>query len=178
MATFIVHPAETATHANAARVTSPIVGGCGTVAYGLVALLLRLVAARDFFLAGQAKVVGPAVPVSIHGFDFAVVLPAQLRDTALRDFAAQFASAPFSPTLLAYGLTYAEFVLPLCLVIGFGTRIAAALLLIVTVLLQIYVAPEALWTQHIYWASLLLVLITCGGGALSLDRLLRQLYQK
>ena len=96
---------------------------------------------------------------------------------ALRDAAAQFAGVPLSPAVIGYGLAYAEFVLPLCLVIGFGTRVAAALLLIVTALLQVFVAPDALWTQHIYWASLLLVLMTCGGGALSLDRLLRQLYR-
>jgi putative oxidoreductase len=176
MATLIVHPAETAPHRGAAA--GRLVAACGTISYGLVALLLRLVTARDFFLAGQAKVLGPSLPVSIHDFSFTVILPAQLRDEALRDFAAQFATAPVAPGLIAYGLTYAEFVLPLCLLIGFGTRIAAALLLIVTVVLQVYVAPEALWTRHIYWASLLLVLITCGGGSFSLDRLLRQLYQK
>jgi uncharacterized membrane protein YphA (DoxX/SURF4 family) len=33
--------------------------------------------------------------------------------------------------------------------------------------------PEALWTAHIYWASMLVVLVSLGGGKLSLDALIR-----
>ncbi len=42
-------------------------------------------------------------------------------------------------------------------------------LLAITVLLQIYVMPLALWTTHIYWAAMLLVLLLSRGpGALSI----------
>ena len=43
-----------------------IVAVCGMIPYALVALVLRLVVARDFFLSGQAKAVGPAVPLSFQ----------------------------------------------------------------------------------------------------------------
>jgi hypothetical protein len=33
--------------------------------------------------------------------------------------------------------------------------------------------PQALWTAHIYWASILLVLLTLGAGKISLDSLIR-----
>jgi len=89
--------------------------------------------------------------------------------------AAQFPHEPVSPVVIAYGFAYAEFLLPICLAIGFGTRIAAFLLLVMTVALQIYVEPDALWTTHAYWAALALVLIARGGGAIALDRLIRYL---
>ena len=40
-----------------------------------------------------------------------------------------------------------------------------------TLVIQIFVYPDAWWTVHAYWAALLLVLIARGPGALSLDAL-------
>ena len=72
---------------------------------------------------------------------------------------------PVPPVLAAYLVSYAEFMLPIMLVLGFGTRIAALGLLIMTALIQIYVMPQALWSAHIYWASILLVLLSLRAGA-------------
>ncbi len=177
MASFIAPPPGRGSHSVAARAIDCMVAVCGIIPYALVALVLRLVVARDFFLAGQANIVGPTIPLSVQGMSFSMILPAQVREATLQAFATKFATVPLSPTLIAYGLTYAEFLLPICLVIGFGTRIAALVLLAVTVLLQVYVEPDALWTQHVYWFSILLVLMTCGGGAIALDRPIRQLYR-
>ena len=73
----------------------------------------------------------------------------------------------------AYLLSYAEFILPICLVLGFATRFAALGLLIMTALIQIYVMPEALWSVHVYWAAILLVLLTRGAGQISVDHIIR-----
>jgi putative oxidoreductase len=178
MASFIAYPAPRESHSMAAYVIDRIVAVCGIVPYALVALLLRLLVARDFFLSGQAKAVGPTFPLSFQGFSYSLILPAQVNDATLHAFEAPFASGPVTPAIVSYFILYAEFLLPICLVIGFGTRMSALLLLVVTVLLQLYVAPDALWTMHVYWLAILLVLMTCGGGALSLDRLIRWLYQK
>jgi putative oxidoreductase len=91
-------------------------------------------------------------------------------------FATKFAAVPLSSGLIAHGFAYAEFLLPLCLIVGFATRIAAIVLLAVIVALLVYVDPGALWTVYAYWFSLLFVLMTLGGGAVSLDRLIRHLY--
>jgi putative oxidoreductase len=40
-------------------------------------------------------------------------------------------------------------------------------------MIQFYVLPEALWTTHVYWASLLMVLLALGPGRISLDALIR-----
>jgi putative oxidoreductase len=174
MVSFISYPADRPGSA----ASSPAIGVFGTVCYAFVALLLRLVVARDFFLSGQSEAVGPTVPLAFDGYSYTLVLPAQVSDATLHAFAAPFATGLVTPAAVAYFVLYAQFLLPICLVIGFGTRVAALLLLIVTVLFQLYVAPEALWTVHVYWIAMLLVLMTCGGGALSLERLIRWLYQK
>jgi putative oxidoreductase len=89
---------------------------------------------------------------------------------------AQYASLPMPATKAAYLFTYAEFVLPICLVLGFATRLSALALLVMTVLLQVYVMPGMLWVAHVYWAAILLVLMTVGPGAISLDALIRAVY--
>jgi uncharacterized membrane protein YphA (DoxX/SURF4 family) len=51
--------------------------------YALLALGLRLVMARVFFLSGQAKIEGPGVPIhwTTGGIDFSVTLPAGIKET-------------------------------------------------------------------------------------------------
>lgn len=93
-------------------------------------------------------------------------------------FATQYASLPLSSTFATYLFTYAEFVLPICLIIGFGTRLSALALLVLTVLMQVYIAPQALWTVHVYLFAILMVLMSVGPGSISVDALIRYIYQK
>jgi putative oxidoreductase len=149
------------------------VSACSFIPYALVALVLRLVMARLYFLDGQAKVTGPRVPLNVQDFDLSVVLPLQLKTETFNAFLTQYAALPVPPMLAAYLVSYAEFILPICLVLGFGTRFAALGLLIMTVLIQIYVMPQALWTMHVYWASILMVLLALGAGQISVDYIIR-----
>ena len=73
-------------------IIAAIIGGlvalCGLVPYALVALGLRLVIARVFFLAGQGKITGPIIPISLNipnipAIDFSVVLPTRMRSRLL-----------------------------------------------------------------------------------------------
>ena len=66
--------------------------------------------------------------------------------------------------------------LPICLVIGFATRFAAFGLLLMTLLIQFYVMPELWWSTHVYWVAILMVLMTVGPGAVSIDALIRHFY--
>ena len=163
-----------------AWLVAKLVALCAVIPYALVALVLRLVMARVFFLSGQSKIEGQTVtiPLNIRDLEFTVILPAQIKPETFQMFETQYSGLPFSPTLAAYLFTYAEFVLPICLVIGFATRFAALGLLVMTVLLQVYVLPTMLWAAHVYWASILLVLMSVGPGALSIDALIRYVYAK
>ncbi len=165
-------------HSIIASTIDKLVLVCGVIPYALVALLLRLVMARVVFLAGQSKIEGPQLPIHVNDFTFSVVLPAGVRDATFRMFETQYANLPLSPTVAAYLYSYAEFVLPICLVLGFATRISATVMLVMTVLLAVFVMPDALWTTHVYWGAILLVLMTVGPGAISVDQLIRYIYEK
>lgn len=89
----------------------------------------------------------------------------------------QFADTPFNnvplpPAFAAHMSLYMEHLLPILLVIGLFTRFSALGLLGMTLVIQIFVFPEAWWQVHILWLAMALTLITRGGGLLSLDQLL------
>jgi putative oxidoreductase len=91
----------------------------------------------------------------------------------------QFDDTPFnrvpllSPDFAAHLTTYAEHLLPVLLIAGLFTRLSALALLGMTLVIQIFVFPDAWWPVHSLWVALALVLIVRGGGGLSLDRLMR-----
>jgi len=172
MAASVAQPAPPRWRSIAARVIDRIVIASGVIPYALVALVLRLIMAGAFFVSGQAAVVGPEITFSFRGLNFSLILPAQVRDDVLDAYATQFATVPISSVFIANGFAFAEFLLPIYLVIGVGTRIVALVLLIMTIVLQIYIAPEALWTTHVYWLAILLTLMAGGAGAISLDWLI------
>ncbi len=155
------------------RLVAGFAAACSFVPYALVALALRLVMARVFFLDGQTRVDGVHLPFHVQGFDLSVVLPTHVSAETFASFFTQYAALPFSPVLAAWLAGAAGFVLPVMLVLGLGTRFAALGLLIMTALIQLYVYPEALWTVHVYWASMLTVLLALGPGAISFDALIR-----
>ena len=161
-------------------VADTLVWLCARSVYALLALGLRLVMARVFFLSGQAKIEGPGVPIQwpAGGVDLSVTLPAAIKETTFQGFETQYADLPIAPAAAAYLFSYAEFVLPICLLLGFATRFAAAGLLALTMLLQIYVAPAMCWPLHVYWVSILLVLVLFGPGAISIDALIRTIYRR
>lgn len=81
-----------------------------------------------------------------------------------------------SPTLLAYATACAEIVLPLLLLLGLATRLAALGLLAMTAVIQL-VVPEGWANFHLYWAALALGVMALGGGPLSLDAALARLFR-
>jgi putative oxidoreductase len=154
------------------------VAACSFIPYALVALALRLVMARVFFLDGQTRIDGPRVPLNVQDFNFSLILPAQVKAETFGVFLSQYAALPVPPVLAAYAVSYAEFILPIMLVLGFGTRFAALGLLVMTALIQIYVMPQALWSVHVYWASILLVLLSMGAGQISVDHIVRYIARR
>jgi putative oxidoreductase len=93
-------------------------------------------------------------------------------DTAIFLFEEEYKGVPLPPEFAAYMATYAEHLFPMLLVIGLFTRLSAFALLGMTMVIQIFVYPEAWWSVHMIWVALALVLIVRGGGSLSLDALL------
>ncbi|MDO8875761.1 MAG: DoxX family protein, partial [Pseudolabrys sp.] len=163
------------------------ISACSFVSYALVALGLRLIMARVFFLDGQTRIEGPRLSFSpadyvnldvLRGLNFSVVLPMQVKAETFTAFSVQYPPIPVPPTLAAYLVSYAEFLLPVMLVLGLGTRFAALGLLIMTAMISIFVVPHALFTTHIFWAAILLVLISRGPGQISVDHIIRTLARR
>jgi putative oxidoreductase len=73
------------------------------------------------------------------------------------------------PELAAYIATAAELALPPLLIAGLFTRYAALALLAMTLVIQLFVYPNAFDT-HGVWAVSLLYLIKYGAGSVALDR--------
>jgi putative oxidoreductase len=92
-----------------------------------------------------------------------------MSDTTVTLFREEF-GMPF-PEITGQIATYAEHFLPLLIVLGLFTRIGAAGLLVMTLVIQIFVYPEAWWSVHILWVALALTLIVRGGGLLALEQL-------
>jgi putative oxidoreductase len=78
---------------------------------------------------------------------------------------------PF-PVMAAWGSSIAEIVLPILLVLGLGTRLAAFGLLLMTALIQLTIPGG--WPIHITWAAMAGAIIVLGPGRLSLDHFLRR----
>ena len=140
------------------------------IPYALVALFVRIVAAHPFFVSGQTKVDGPQIGATILGQEISYTLPTSIKDSTFALFSQEYKVPLLSPELAAYLATAAECVLPILLVLGLLTRLSALGLLAMTLVIQIFVYPDAWWTVHAYWAALLLVLIARGPGAVALDQ--------
>ena len=124
---------------------------------GLDAVLLasRLGIAAVFFQSGRTKVEG-----------FLAVTP-----SAVGLFRDEYRLPLVDPALAAHAAAYAEHLFPLLLVIGLATRFAAVALLGMTLVIEVFVYPDA-WPTHLSWAAPLLLLAARGGGTFSLDRAL------
>ena len=131
--------------------------GCLDNAVPRDALLLvaRFGIAAIFFLSGRTKVEGllTITPSAYDLFETEYVLPF------------------IPPHIAVHVATYAEHLFPIMLVLGLVTRGAAAGLLGMTLVIEIFVYPDA-WPTHLSWAAILLPLIARGPGRWSLDALL------
>ncbi|MGH8855458.1 MAG: DoxX family protein [Telluria sp.] len=120
-----------------------------------LALIDRIAIAAIFYLSGRTKVDG-----------FLTV-----NDAAYALFRDEYKVPLIPPESAAHMATYAEHLFPLLLVLGLFTRLSALALLGMTVVIQIFVYPDA-WPTHLSWAGLLLYLVAHGAGKVSLDRLI------
>ena len=124
------------------------------VGHPLLALVDRIAIAAIFFLSGRTKVDGV-----LH-----------LTDGTYTLFRDEFKVPLLPPEIAAHLATYAEHLFPILLVLGLCTRLSALALLAMTLVIQIFVYPDA-WPTHLSWAGLLLYLIGRGAGPVSLDRM-------
>jgi putative oxidoreductase len=126
-------------------------GYLNRIPYSWLALPLRFAIATVFWNSGMAKLAN--------------------WDTTLSLFSDEYQLPLLPPEIAAYAAAAIELTMPVLLVLGLLTRFAAFILLGMTAVIEIFVYPQA-WPTHIQWAAMLLVLLSRGAGAFSIDHLL------
>ena len=125
---------------------------------GLALLLTRVALAGIFWRSGRTKVEdGSLLSIS---------------DQAYFLFEYEYPGLPITPAIATPMATWAEHLFPILLVLGLFTRFSALSLLIMTLVIQLFVYPEAWWQTHILWVAMATILVSRGGGLFSLDALL------
>jgi putative oxidoreductase len=119
----------------------------------LLALVARLGIASVFFLSGRTKVDG-----LLH-----------ITDGTYSLFAEEYALPLIPSDIAAHLATYSEHLFSILLVLGLFTRLSALAFLGMTLVIEVFVYPDA-WSTHLSWAAILLFLVAKGGGNWSLDR--------
>ena len=126
-----------------------------TVSRNLLLLVARVGIATIFFLSGRTKVDGILT----------------ITDSARELFRTEYVLPLLPPEIAVHVATWSEHSFPILLVLGLFTRPAAAALLVMTLVIEIFVYPDA-WPTHLSWAAILLPLVARGGGDWSLDHIL------
>ncbi len=124
-------------------------------------VLLRVALAGVFWRSGQTKVTEGGFP-AIDPLQYDL-------------FANEFSGLPLDPALAVPLTVWAEHLFPALLLLGLATRFSAAALLVMTLVIQIFVFPDAWWPVHSLWAAMAAMLIVRGGGLFSLDALFARL---
>lgn len=137
----------------------------GRIPDSLIAAVGRFSIAAVFWKSGQTKIEGLAIDL-VEG-DFQLGLPRQ-SGSLLDLFREEYRLPLISPELAASVAVFAEHLFPLLLLVGLATRLSALALLVMTVIIQIFVYPDA-YATHGVWAAVLLYLIARGPGKVSLD---------
>jgi len=121
----------------------------GRFPLAVIQLLFRFAIASVFLKAGLNKLASWELTVQLFADEYKVpVLP---------------------PDLAAAMSTTFEIGCSVLLILGLGTRLATLPLLGMIAVIQTFVYPNA-YAEHLTWASILIFLLTRGGGPLSVDR--------
>ncbi len=140
------------------NVTTGSISLMSRIPESLISLSLRLGLAGIFWVSARTKVT-----------EFMTI-----SDNTYFLFEEEYQLPFFSVDFLVPLATYAEHILPLLLLIGLGTRFAALGLLFMTLVIQIFVYPDAFLSTHLGWMALSLAIISRGPGSLSLDNLINR----
>ncbi len=124
-------------------------------------LTVRLWIARVFFMSGRVKIADWESTIYLFEDEYKVpVIP---------------------PELAAYIGTTFELTMPVLLVVGFASRLAALPLIAMACVIQFVLGasnPDYDHVEHLYWLFLLAMIVVRGPGVLSVDHLIRQRFSR
>lgn len=138
------------------------------IPHSLIAFIARFSIAAVFWKSGQTKVEGLAIDL-LDG-TFQLGWP-RLADSTIPLFQSEYHVPLLSPEVAAHMAAFAEHFFPVLILMGFATRFSALALLGMTLVIEVFVYPDA-YPTHGTWAAVLLYLMATGPGRLSIDHLI------
>jgi putative oxidoreductase len=141
------------------KLISWVIGFFEMIPHWFHGLLARVAIALVFWNSGRTKV---------PDWNFFAV-----NETTLQLFTEDYKVPFLSATIAAYMAQTAEHVFPILLIIGLASRFSALALLGMTLVIEIFVYPEA-YVVHGTWAAILIFIMKYGPGMVSLDYLIRK----
>jgi putative oxidoreductase len=130
--------------------------------YSLLALLGRLSVGLVFWNSARTKV---------EGWDIFHV-----NEGTLQLFTEEYKLPIIPPYIAALLAQLAEHTFSILIIIGLATRFSALALCLMTLVIEIFVYPDA-YVLHGTWATVLLMLVKFGAGNLSVDQLITQYFK-
>lgn len=124
------------------------------IPHSLIALLARLSIGSVFWMSGQTKVMGLG-----------------LADGTVDLFRDEYKLPFIDPAVAAVLAAISEHLFSALLIVGLASRLSALALLGMTLVIEIFVYPDA-WATHGTWAICFLLILTKGPGHFSLDALI------
>ena len=143
------------------------------IPYSLIAFIARFSIAAVFWKSGQTKVEGFAV--DLIGGAFQLGEP-RLAASTLPLFRSEYHVPLLSPEVAAHMAAFAEHFFPILILVGLATRFSALALIGMTLVIQLFVYPDA-YPTHGTWMAVLLLLVAKGPGRLSIDHLIARRYR-
>jgi putative oxidoreductase len=140
-------------HAGIAQLLGTVIAQLERVPMALPEIIFRVAPALVFWRSAQTK---------LANWDLTVAL-----------FQDEYKVPALPPELAAYLAVAVELAGPILLVLGLATRLGAAAMLGMTLVIQIFVYPQS-YPDHLLWAGPLLYLLLRGPGVVSIDHLIRR----
>ncbi len=131
----------------------------------LIAFIARFAISAVFWKSGQTKIEG--LTIDLVDGTFQLGWP-RLADSTIPLFTSEYHVPLLSPDVAAHISAFAEHFFPALILIGLATRFSAMALLGMTLVIELFVYPDA-YPTHGTWAAVLLYLMATGPGKVSID---------
>lgn len=143
-------------NSKAATIGGRLVSIADRIPGSIIAVMARISISAVFWQSGQTK---------MDGF--------RVTDQAVFLFEYEYGLPLIPPVWAAHAAAFAEHFFPVLLVLGLASRLSATALLAMTLVIEIFVYPEA-WVVHLMWATVLTYIIARGPGVFSCDHLIKK----